>query len=292
MDSFLKIFRIQLFSKVSYVGRLLCTRLKFGICDIYFTQNLFIFYVNSIWYNRLITAETIIWFCLSKRNICFILQNYVLLLSLFLVINTANISKVVSMLFSQRWSNADEQTQLSFSTKYNCLNSIDLLRLNQRNSFNVVSTLFYVETTSINIRQLNFHFQQKFHRWNNVVLSTLNRCIYIDDASTLFCQRWNNVDKCTSAQLSLSTKYQRRDNFDDQRCFSVESTLVCLLGFIHDENWPFKTTLCLQFFKKSVKRHSSLSFILFYFDLHISPLCQALWKALDMCRNIHLTSNS
>ena len=59
MDSFLKTFKIQLFSKVLYVGMSLCARLKFGICDKYFTQNLFIFYVNSIWYDRLITAKTI-----------------------------------------------------------------------------------------------------------------------------------------------------------------------------------------------------------------------------------------
>ena len=60
MDSFLKIFRIKLFSKVLYVGMSLCARLKFGISDIYFTQNLFIINVNSIWYDRLTTAETII----------------------------------------------------------------------------------------------------------------------------------------------------------------------------------------------------------------------------------------
>ena len=62
-----------------------------------------------------------------------------------------------------------------------------------------------VETTSINIRRLNFHFQPNFNvettlvywRWIDVILSTL------------FCQRWNNVDKCTSAQHSFSTKYQR-----------------------------------------------------------------------------------
>ena len=60
MDSSLKTFRIQLFSIVLYVGMLLCAPLKFGICDIYFTQNLFIFYINSIWYDRLITAEAII----------------------------------------------------------------------------------------------------------------------------------------------------------------------------------------------------------------------------------------
>ena len=59
MDSFLKIFRIQLFSKVYYVGMSLYASLKFGICDIYFTENLFIFNVNSVWYNRLITSETV-----------------------------------------------------------------------------------------------------------------------------------------------------------------------------------------------------------------------------------------
>ena len=53
MDSFLKIFRIQLFSKVLYMGMLLCSSMKFNICDIYnmysaivthcLTQILFIF---------------------------------------------------------------------------------------------------------------------------------------------------------------------------------------------------------------------------------------------------------
>ena len=51
--SFLKIFRIQLFSKVLYMGMLLCSSMKFNICDIYnmysaivthcLTQILFIF---------------------------------------------------------------------------------------------------------------------------------------------------------------------------------------------------------------------------------------------------------
>ena len=35
MDSFLKILRIQLFSKVLYMGMLLCSCLKFSICEIY-----------------------------------------------------------------------------------------------------------------------------------------------------------------------------------------------------------------------------------------------------------------
>ena len=70
MDSFLKIFRIQLFSKVLYMGMSLCAPLKFGIFDMcnlfyailmqYFTQNLFIFNANSIPYDHLITAEAII----------------------------------------------------------------------------------------------------------------------------------------------------------------------------------------------------------------------------------------
>ena len=83
--------------------------------------------------------------------------------------------------------------------------------------------------TSINIRRINFHFQSNFNvettlvhrRWIDVILSTL------------FCQCWKNVDKCTLAQLSFSTKYQGWKtlmNVDDQRCFNVDSKLMCLLG--------------------------------------------------------------
>ena len=59
--------------------------------------------------------------------------------------------------------------------------------------------------------------------------------------------------------------------------------------FAHDEKWPFKTTLCWWFFKKSIKRHS-LSFIPFCFNLYINLLCHTLSKALDMSRNTPLTS--
>ena len=139
------------------------------------------------------------------------------LLSYFLVMSTTNIGKIVSMLFSQRWSNADEQTQLSFSTKYKSWNNTDLSTLNQRNFFNVVSTLFYQYWNNIDKHtSAQFSFSTKFQSWNNVVLSTLNRHNSIDVVSTLFCQRWNNVDKCTSAQLSFSTKYQRRNNVDER----------------------------------------------------------------------------
>ena len=72
--------------------------------------------------------------------------NLVLLLSHFLAnIDTANIDDVLSMLFSQCWSNADEHTlnQLSFSTKYQQWNNIGSSALNRRDSFNVVWTLFF-----------------------------------------------------------------------------------------------------------------------------------------------------
>ena len=59
--------------------------------------------------------------------------------------------------------------------------------------------------------------------------------------------------------------------------------------FVHDQNWPFKTTLCWRFFKKYIKRHSSLSFILFCFNLYISPSCDTFSKALDIPRNTPLT---
>ena len=153
----------------------LCASLKFGICDIYiyiyytkFNYTLCKFYplrsFDYSWNNDLIVL-------LCKRNICFILENFVLLLNHFLVISTANIRKVVSMLFCQHWSN--QQTQLSLSTKYKSWNNIDLSTLNQRNSFNVVSTLFY-------------------QRWNNVdkhtsaqlsfstKISPLKQCCFID----------------------------------------------------------------------------------------------------------------
>ena len=80
----------------------------------------------------------------------------------------------------------------------------------------------------MNIRWLNFDFQPDInlettlgHRhWLNVILSTL------------FCQRWNNVDKHRSAQLSFSTKFQRWNNvgsstLNRHNSIDVVSTLFC-----------------------------------------------------------------
>ena len=57
-------------------------------------------------------------------------------------------------MFCQRWNNVDKHksAQLSFSTKFQRWNNVDSPTLNQYNSINV-------ETTSINVRRLNFHFQ-------------------------------------------------------------------------------------------------------------------------------------
>ena len=69
-------------------------------------------------------------------------------------------------------------------------------------------------------------FSTKFQRWNNVGSSTLNRRNSINVVSTLFCQRWNNVDKCTSTQHSFSTKYQRWCVFWEL-LYTKKSLLLC-----------------------------------------------------------------
>ena len=104
------------------MGMLLCSWLKFNICDMYnmfrtifiqyFTQNLFTFYVNSrIQFDHLITDDTIIWLCsyrieiyvlYLKTSFCFTIE------PLLVNMSTANFDKAISVLFSQCWSNADE----------------------------------------------------------------------------------------------------------------------------------------------------------------------------------------
>ena len=181
--------------EIWYLWYIYYTKFIYNLCKFYPLQSF-----DYSWNNDLIVL-------LCKGNICFILENFVLLLNHFLVISTANIGKVVSMLFSQRWSNADEQTQLSFSTKYKSWNSIDLSTLNQRNSFNVVSKSFYQ-------RRLNFHFQPNFNvettlfyrRWIDVILSAL------------FQRYFDNVET-TSINV-------RRLNFHFQPNINVETTLM------------------------------------------------------------------
>ena len=177
----------------------------YGICVIYnmfcailiqyFTQNLFIVYVNSIHYVHFITVETMIWLKFLKCMFYTWKLGYVLLFSHCIVnMSIKNIDRVVSMLFFQRRSNVNEKTltQFSFLTKYQCWNNIGSSTLNRRNSINVVSTVNFVSTLFChrwnnvhNIRRLNRQFQLNINvettlvhwHWNVVILLTLfQRC--------------------------------------------------------------------------------------------------------------------
>ena len=123
--------------------------------------------------------------------------NFVLLLSHFAVnIGIKNIDRVVSMLFSQRQSNADEHTLTQHISDETLLGNrywIDV----------ILSTLFRscflnLETTTINIRRLIFLFSTKYESWKNT-----------DElwGSTLF-QRWCNVDMFAGS-LRLSSILQK-----------------------------------------------------------------------------------
>ena len=110
--------------------------------------------------------------------------NFALLLSHFLVnLSTRNIDKIVSVLFSQhQWTCVDSTFLFN-----------PILMLKQDWVINIESRLFQrcfvnVETTSINIRSLNFHFQPNFNvetmlvhrRWIDVILSTLFQRYFIN----------------------------------------------------------------------------------------------------------------
>ena len=90
-----------------------------------------------------------------------------------------------------------------------------------------------VETTSINIRRLNFHFHSNINveitfgnrRWIDVILSTLfPRCFLNVETTSKNVRRLNfhfqpNINVETTSM-----------NVADQRCFNVDSTLMCLRG--------------------------------------------------------------
>ena len=154
----------------------------------------------------------------------------VLFLSHFLVNISTAIDKVVSMLFSQRRSNANEHmlTQLSFSTKYQRWNNIGSSTLNRHNLLSVISTLFCQRWNNVDkCTSAQLSFLTRFQHWNNISSSRLKRRNSIDVVSTL--KHWKNVDKYTLAQLSFSTKHQRWNNVNEhwrsallQRWFNVD----------------------------------------------------------------------
>ena len=59
---------------------------------------------------------------------------------------------------------------------------------------------------------------------------------------------------------------------------------------VHEENCPFKATLCFLGFKKSVIVSNRLPEIPFCFNLYVRPLGHTLSNALDMSKNTPRTS--
>ena len=217
MDSFLKIFKSQLFSKVLYVGMSLCPRLKTGICDIYFTQNLFLFYVNSVWYDYGWNNNLIMLCSYVKENTFYTSK----LCFFYWATFWWSVQQILSKLFQCCFLNVEATPMNKFNFHFQPNIKVETTLIHRRWINVILSMLFQrcfinVETMSINIRRLNFHFQPSFNVEATFFLSTLNWRNSIDVVSTLFCQRWNNIGKCTLAQLSFSTKYQRGNNVDER----------------------------------------------------------------------------
>ena len=109
-----------------------------------------------------------------------------------------------------------------------------------------------VETTSINIRRPNFQFQPNFNvettlvhrRGINVILSTLlQRCFANVETTSINVRRLNfHFQPNINVETTLM-------NVDDQRCFNVDSTLMCLLGY-----GVFYITNCQKFVMCSLNR--------------------------------------
>ena len=208
--------------EIWYLWYIFYTKFVYILCKFYLVRSF-----DYSWNNNLIML-------LCKRNICFILENFVLLLSHFLVISTANISKVVSMLFSQNWSNTINKLNFHFQPNIKVEPA-----LIYRRWINVIFSMLFqrcfinVETTPINIRRLNFHFQPNFN-----VETTLFYRHWIDVIlSTLFQRYFANVETMSINVRRLNFHFQPNINVettlmnvDDQRCFNIESTLMCLLG--------------------------------------------------------------
>ena len=184
------------------------------------------------WNNNLIIL-------LYKRNICFYTWklNFVLFLSHFLVnISTTKVLKlfkccflnVEATLMDICWLKFHFQLAINVETTLGHRLWIDV----------ILSMLFQrcfvnVEKTSINIRRLNFHFKPNFNvgttlvyrRWINVNLSTLFQRCFANVETTSINVRRLNLDFQPNINIETTLK-----NVDDQRCFNVDSTLMCLPG--------------------------------------------------------------
>ena len=141
----------------------------------------------------------------------------------------------MAKLFQCCFFNVEEHmlTQLSFSTKYQRWNNTGSSTLNQCNSFRLLLTLFCQRYNNVDKHMsANFHFQPNFNvettlvhrRWIDVTLSTLyQRCFVNVETTSINVSRLNfHFQPNINVEATLM-------NVDDQRCFHVDSTLMCLL---------------------------------------------------------------
>ena len=159
--------------------------------------------------------------------------NFVLLLRHFLVSisSTVRASVYWQICFNAVFSTS-KQLRWTYVDSTFIFNQISTLKY-RRNSFNAPSTFFCQRWSNVNKHTLGqLSIPTKFQRWNNVGSATLSRHDSIHVVSTLFCQLWNNIDKCKS-NFHFQPKVNAETTsmyVDDQHCFNVNSTLMCLLG--------------------------------------------------------------
>ena len=144
-----------------------------------------------------------------------------MLLSHFLVtIRTPNIDKVVSMLFAQRrWAYIDS------TFLYNQISTLKRHWIDVILSMLLRRCFVNVQTTSIKIRRLNFHFQPNFNvettlvhqPWINVILSTSFQRYFVNDETTSIKVRRLNFHFQPNNNVERTLM-----NLDDQRWFNVD----------------------------------------------------------------------
>ena len=241
IDPFLKAFEIQLFAKVLYMVMSLCFPLKFSICDI---CHMFSAILKDLHYTKFIHILSKFYpvrsfdyrwnynltLFLYKRNIYFMLENLILFRfwATLLWTSIQKYNKVVSTL-----------TQLLFLTKWQRSNNIESSTLNRRNSFNYVSMLLCQSWNNVDKHtSAQLSFSTKFQRRNKIGSLTLNRRNSRDVVSTLFQRCFTNVETTSMSICWFNFQFQPNTNVeetlmnvDDQRCFNVDSALICLLGW-------------------------------------------------------------
>ena len=172
---------------------------------------------------------------LYKKNIWFILANLILLYH-WALSSEPQYKKYWQTCFNAVFSTLMNMRLLNFPFQPNT--NVETT-LGHEHWINVtLSTLFQpcfvnVETTSINIHWLNFHFHPNFNietmlvhwRWINIILVTLFQRYFVNVETTSINVRRLNFN----FQPNINVKTTLL-NVDDQRCFNVDFSLMCLLG--------------------------------------------------------------